>query len=87
METRVITAHIPADLAERVDAAAVRLERPRGWIVKKALQAWIEEEDLRDRLTRAAMDEARAGLGVDEADLNAWADSLGTSRPLPFPDS
>ncbi|MEJ0066625.1 MAG: hypothetical protein WDM85_15435 [Caulobacteraceae bacterium] len=28
METRVVTAHIPIDLAEKVDALAERLERP-----------------------------------------------------------
>lgn len=75
MQTKVITAHIPLDLAEKVDAAAERLERPRGWIVKKALAAWIEEEDLRDRLTREAMDEARRGLGVEEDEVKAWAAS------------
>jgi predicted transcriptional regulator len=85
MQTRVVTAHIPLDLAEKVDALAERLERPRGWIVKKALAAWIEEDELRDRLTREAMEEARQGLGIDHADVVAWADSLGSPNPLPMP--
>jgi predicted transcriptional regulator len=86
METRVITAHIPIDLAEKVDAAAERMERPRGWIVKKALAAWIEEDELRDQLTREAMAQARSGLGIDGEDIKAWAASLGSDRPLPFPE-
>jgi len=87
VQTKVITAHIPLDLADKVDAAAERLERPRGWIVKKALAAWIEEDELRDRLTREAMAEVRAGQGIDEGEIKAWADSLGASelRPLPKP--
>ena len=85
MQTRVITAHIPLDLADKVDAAAERLERPRGWIVKKALAAWIEEEERRDRLTREAMAEVRAGQGIDEAEVKAWADSLASSKPPPLP--
>jgi predicted transcriptional regulator len=85
MQTRVVTAHIPLDLAEKVDALAERLERPRGWIVKKALAAWIEEDELRDQLTREAMVEARSGLGIDDTDIKAWADSLGTPNPLPMP--
>ncbi|HLY78384.1 MAG TPA: ribbon-helix-helix domain-containing protein [Caulobacteraceae bacterium] len=85
MQTRVVTAHIPIDLAEKVDALAERLERPRGWIVKKALAAWIDEEELRDRLTREAMEEARSGLGIDHEDVKAWADSLGGPNPLPLP--
>ena len=85
MSTRVVTAHIPLELADRVDAWAERLERPRGWIVKKALVAWIEEEELRDRLTREAMAEADQGLGIDADEIKAWADSLGGSNPPPMP--
>lgn len=33
-QTKVGTAHVPRELAEKVDAAAARLERSRGWIVK-----------------------------------------------------
>jgi predicted transcriptional regulator len=65
MSTRVVTAHIPLELADKVDAWAERLERSRGWIVKKALAASTEAEDLRDRLTREAMTEADQGLGID----------------------
>jgi predicted transcriptional regulator len=85
MQTRVVTAHIPIDLAEKVDALAEKLERPRGWVVKKALAAWVDEQELRDRLTREALEEARQGLGIDHADVVAWADSLGSPTPLPMP--
>ena len=85
MQTRVVTAHIPIELADKVDALAVKLERPRGWIVKKALAAWIDEQELRDRLTWEALDEARQGLGIDHADVVAWADSLGSPTPLQTP--
>jgi hypothetical protein len=30
-ENKVMTAHVPLELAEKVEAAAARLERPRGW--------------------------------------------------------
>ena len=33
METKVLTAHVPLPLAEKVDQMAARLERSRGWIV------------------------------------------------------
>ena len=85
MQTRVVTAHIPVDLAERVDALAEKLERPRGWIVKKALAAWLDEQELQDRLTLQALEEARHGIGIDHADIVAWADSLGGPAPLPMP--
>lgn len=37
--TKVLTAHVPLPLAEKVDQMAVRLDRSRGWIVKQALSA------------------------------------------------
>jgi predicted transcriptional regulator len=39
VETKVLTAHVPLPLAEKVDQMAVRLERSRGWIVRQALSA------------------------------------------------
>ncbi|HAF2716016.1 TPA: CopG family transcriptional regulator [Salmonella enterica] len=54
-ETRVLTAHIPLQMADRVDEMAERLERSRGWIMRQALSAWLAQEDERDRLTREAL--------------------------------
>jgi predicted transcriptional regulator len=85
METRVLTAHVPLALAEKVDQLAARLERPRGWIVKQALAAWIDQEEERRRLTLAALADVDAGHVVDHQDVQAWADSLDTDDPLPAP--
>ena len=41
--TKVLTAHVPLPLAEKVDQLANRLERSRGWVIKQALSAWIEQ--------------------------------------------
>jgi predicted transcriptional regulator len=59
-KTRSVTAHVPVELAERVDEVAERLERSKNWIVKQALSAWLDQEE-RSRLTREAL------LGVDAA--------------------
>ncbi|GAA4487649.1 CopG family ribbon-helix-helix protein [Gluconacetobacter asukensis] len=84
-ETRVITAHVPAALAEQVDQIAHRLERSRGWIVKQALSAYLAQEEERDRLTREALADVDAGRVIDHSAMRAWADSLSTDRPLPLP--
>ena len=55
MNTKVITAHVPLPLAEKVDEMAAKLDRSRGWIVKQALAAWLEQEEERRRLTLAAV--------------------------------
>jgi predicted transcriptional regulator len=84
-ESKVITAHIPLPLADKVDQLASRLERSRGWIVKQALSAWVDQEEERSRLTREAMADVDAGRIIDHQSLQAWADSLGTDKPLPAP--
>lgn len=83
--TRVLTAHVPADLAEKVDEMAARLERSRGWIVKQALAAWVDLEDERHRMTLEALGDVDAGRLIDHQAIVEWADSLSTDEPLPPP--
>lgn len=83
--TKVLTAHVPLPLAEKVDQMAERLERSRGWIVKQALSAWLDQEEERERLTREALADVDAGRVIDHRTVQAWADSLSTNEPLPVP--
>ncbi|NHZ46311.1 CopG family ribbon-helix-helix protein [Nitratidesulfovibrio liaohensis] len=84
-ETRVLTAHVPVPLAEKVDEVANRLERSRGWIMKQALSSWIAQEEERDRLTYEALADVDAGRVIDHQAVQAWADSLSTDEPLSVP--
>lgn len=83
--TKVLTAHVPLPLAEKIDQLAARLERSRGWIVKQALAAWVEQEEQRSRLTREALVDVDTGLVFDHSAVMAWVDSLDTEHPLPVP--
>jgi predicted transcriptional regulator len=85
METRVVTAHLPADLAAQVDAHAERLERSRGWIVKQALADWVAWEDEKERRTLEGLADIDAGRLIPHEEVVAWAKSLGTDHPLPRP--
>jgi len=85
MNTKVLTAHVPLALAEKVDQLAARQDRSRGWIVKQALSAWIDREEERSRLTREALADVDAGRVIAHQAVQAWADSLGTDQPLPLP--
>lgn len=82
METKVLTAHVPLPLAEKIDRLAERLERSHGWIVEQALVAWVDQQEERLRLTSEAMADVDAGRVVDHQTVRAWADSLSTARPL-----
>ena len=84
-DSRVITAHVPAPLAAKLDLLADRLDRSRGWIVKQALSAWVEQEEQRHRQTLDALADITSGQVLAHAEVKAWAESLVTAKPLPLP--
>jgi predicted transcriptional regulator len=84
-QTKVVTAHLPVGLADKLDALAVRSERSRGWIMKQALAAWVDQEEERHKLTLEALASVDAGRVIDHQSVLAWVDSLGTENPLPPP--
>jgi predicted transcriptional regulator len=85
METKVVTAHVPLELADKVDAIAARRDRSRGWIMKQALNAWVNQEEQRYRLTLEALADVDAGRTVDQTEVEKWVDSLDSAQPLPQP--
>lgn len=76
MNTRVVTAHIPSELAEQIDQLAERLDRPEGWIVKQALMSWVELEAKRHQLTLEGLADVDAGRLVDHTVIDTWAKNL-----------
>lgn len=81
MTTKVLTAHVPLALAEKLDQLATRLDRSRGWIIKQALAAWVEQEEERRRMTIEALADVDAGLVIDHQEVQTWADGLDTGNP------
>ena len=84
-KTRSVTAHVPLELAERVDEIADRLDRSKNWIVRQALCAWLDQEDERNRLTREALADVDAGRVINHQAVQAWAESLSSDKPVPVP--
>ncbi len=76
MDTRVVTAHLPSDLAEKLDDIAERLDRPKGWVVKEAIASYIALEEKRHRLTLEALADVAAGRTVEHAEVELWAKGL-----------
>jgi len=85
MPSQPVTAHLPAELVEKLDQYAERLERSRGWIVRQAVDVWIDREATRDRLTLEALASADAGRLIDHDRVEEWLDSLGSSEPKSVP--
>ena len=87
MITRVLTAHIPEELAEKVDVYAKSMERSRAWIVKQALSNWVDWEEQKHQMTLQGLADIEAGRVVDDEQVRAWVESLDTDAPLPLPQS
>jgi len=85
MFTKALTAHVPVPLVEKVDSIAARMDRSRGWVVKQALSAWVDQEEERQRMTLEAMADIEAGQVIDHQSVQTWAESLSTNKPLPVP--
>lgn len=85
IETKVLTAHIPLPLADKIDQLAARLERSPEWIVKQAFIAWVDMDEERSRRTREAMADVDAGRVIDHQSVQSWADSLSIDIPLTAP--
>lgn len=76
MDTRVVTAHLPSELAEKLDRLAERLDRPKGWIVKEAIASYLALEEKRHRLTLEALADVDAGRTLDHADVERWLTTI-----------
>jgi plasmid stabilization system protein ParE/predicted transcriptional regulator len=47
------------------------MERSRGWIIKQALLAWVQEEEERHRMTLEALADVDAGKIIDHQSIHA----------------
>jgi predicted transcriptional regulator len=80
MDTCVVTAHLPTELAEKLDDLAERLDRPKGWIVKEAVASFVALEEKRHRLTLEALADVDRKRTLDHAEIEAWAEGLGKPK-------
>ena len=76
----MVTTHLPADLARKLDGLAERLDRPKGWIVKEAISSFISLEEKRFRLTVEALKDVDAKRTLDHGDVEAWFEGLGKPK-------
>lgn len=86
-QTRVITAHVPVEMAEKIDELAATYDRSRGWIVKQALAAIIEQEENHHQMILQGLADVDAKRVVEHSDVLKWANSLSSDKPLAVPQS
>ncbi len=85
MKSRILSADISADLAEKVEDLAHRLDKSEAWVVEQALSDWFAIRDARHAMTIEALADVDRGATVDHERVEQWAASLATSNPLKRP--
>lgn len=76
MDTRVVTTHVPVELAEKLDELAEQLDRPKGWVVKEAIAAYVALEEKRHQLTLEALADVDEGRTLEHGQIEAWIEGL-----------
>ena len=76
METKMLKAHIPLPLAERLQDVADQLGIETSAIVSEAIAAWLEREEERRLLDLRALAGANAMFVIETHRVRDWADSL-----------
>lgn len=76
METKMLKAHIPLPLAERLQDVADQLGIEPSAIVSDAITAWLEREEERRLLDLRALAGANAMFVIETHRVRDWADSL-----------
>lgn len=84
LSTKVMTAHVPSSLADKVNRIAKRTGQAEDLILNKALSEWVKRDE-EYQLTLEALADVDAGRTVDQRDVDAWLGSLGTDSPKPRP--
>ncbi len=80
---------LPDELSNRVDKLAAALERPRSWVIERAIAAYLDDQEWQVAKIREALDDVRAGtarlIPHDEvvAHLDAMIEEAVGSRPDP----
>ena len=79
---------MPDQLMDKLEALAEKLERSKGWIIKDAVNQYVERIDRQEKLlieTRQALSEIESGDVVDGDEVMAWVESWGSDNEKDAP--
>ena len=65
----VFTIRVSSELQDRLDAIAEAIDRPRSWVVNRALEAFVESEAWQIEEIKRGLAEADAGEFATDAEV------------------
>ena len=71
---------IPDDLMSRLEHTATRLSRSKAWVIKDAVQRYLDEDERKARRleeTREALADVEAGRLIEGDAMMVWLESWG----------
>ena len=86
----VTTVRLQAEVEQRLEAIASRLNRSKGWVINQALSEYIKKQQLeqeRWKQTLEAMESAAQGKVVDASEVHSWLNSWGSEKEPDAPRS
>jgi len=85
-ETVTLSFRVPASKAEELERLALTQDRPKSYLLERALDDYLEEERRFHATVSAAVAEADAGAPlIDHDRVMRWLNSWGTEQELPRP--
>ena len=72
---------MPDELLEKLDEAAEKMRRSKGWIINDAVSEYLAREERKAHMleeTREALADIKAGRVVDGTEVIDWLSSWGT---------
>jgi predicted transcriptional regulator len=70
----------------RLEEEALSLDRSSSYVVKKAIEAFLDSSDAKRNALKAAISEADKGHFISEEAMDAWVASWGSKDELPAPN-
>jgi predicted transcriptional regulator len=71
-----VSIRVPADVVERLDKVAAILERPRSWVILRAIRQYLANEGQEVLDVQEGIEEAERGEVVDFDEVMAGLDKI-----------
>lgn len=86
-KTTHVSVRIRPDLSDKIELLAGILDRPKSWVIEKALEEYIAVQEWQIRTIQEGLVEADAGKLVSHDAVKQWAQSWGQPKEKPRPRS
>lgn len=85
-DSTTFSVRLPDDLRREVDELAKATKRSRSFVVKEAVETYMEDRRAYLEAIGEAIKEADKGVFISGDAVDRWLASWGTDNPLPMPE-